>query len=228
MALLLATFEANLATVVNESTTDIPGLITTKVRQAVQFLERNFTLKYMEEAEVHTLASANRRSTFITDRMKELKFIEVHDPDTGKIVSLIKQFSLTELTVKDLTGGLDEKGPPTQADLAGITPHPLGGDDRVINIDLYPLAEKDYDLTLKFFAFSVWPPPNNFHWLLDYAEDLLEAQTILMLGPALRDQELLALAKLTRGEALRTLHISKFAQEESLHGDSAFKYVGEN
>jgi hypothetical protein len=63
-----------------------------------------------------------------------------------------------------------------------------------------------------FVAYSTWPTlPTATHWLIDNAEATLEAKTMQLIAPAMRDEKLLLMYKGLFDEHLRSLLLAEDA-----------------
>lgn len=160
-------------------------VIPAKVRQAARWVERNATLKYMERFVEASLS--DRCWNFPTTRIKSIIFVR-HLLENGKYKQIIQ---VDPQQVVSIDEGIPD----------GFW---IDGDDHFW-FDAFP-SEGNLELELLLVEYSDWPTDlTKTHWLIDNAEDLLIAQTMILLAPTAREPEWIGMYTKSRDEALRTL-----------------------
>lgn len=154
---------------------EIPGA----VRRAARWIERNYTLKYMERYVEFTVDLG-------ADHPEALEFpygTPIH-PERVKSFNFFRwrrehsYLYLTQMDARDWTP--KEEGVPTHYWLAGRD-----------TIWLNRIPTEALIGEISFNEFSEWPTSGTAtHWLLGNAEDALLAASMLELVPVMRDQRL--------------------------------------
>ena len=181
--------------------TSLDSLISTAARQSARLVERNYTLQYMRRYVTFSLdpaADKPRAIPFPSVRVKSIRFIKlILDDGTFSFVEKADPRQLVE-TATEL---------PTHYWL-----------DAFDNIWFNNTPDQVYPAEMDAVQFTDWSAltSTSTHWLLDNADDLLLAQTMLQLSPQIRDDKMMALYKVLRDDALRTLLLS----EEELEGSN--------
>lgn len=152
--------------------TQIPGY----VRRAARFLERNYTFQYM-----------NIYSTFPLDA-------DAAEPRLITLPSALKKDRLIRIVKSDGEYQDLRKGDPSDVK-ALLTEIPsiywLSGDDKIW---LGQTPAEDYSCEIYWTKYTTWPTDlGQTTWLLTNAEDVLLAQTMVMMSPHLKDPDVLQL-----------------------------------
>lgn len=182
----------------------LDGVIPGRVRMAARFLERNLDFAYMR-------------------RWGELNIDA--DADEPHVVSLFgynfKAIDAVRIVNLDVTPGSDDADRFT--DLKLIDPRQRTTRrsespsaywlDGVTNLILDARPNVDMVLELHYRAFTEWSASSGWtHWLLQNAEDLLLAQSMMFIAIYRRDMALYATYKAMRDDSMKTLQ----AAEEEL------------
>ncbi len=157
-------------------------------RQAAAWLERNYTYLFMEVKFdfVITKGDSIVELTATASQIKSIKWARITKSDGN--FDYLQQVDANDLIDK-----------PTQRPetfwLAGIDEMYLGED-----------PDAAYTMETVVALYTDWLSNNNnfTHWLLDHAQDLLLAQTVLQLAPYMREPEWIPLYTQRRDEGLRT------------------------
>jgi hypothetical protein len=167
-------------------------------KMAARYIERNYTFQYMNifaTFEVDADAVEPRLIT-LPARMKKDIFVRLV-LDEGEYQPLQK---------------ID---PQQQHTLVTEVPtgYFLSGDDRIW---LAQTPEEDYDGEIFYTRFTTWPTaPDATNWLLNYADDVLIAQTMVFMAPLLRDPDAGALWGAMNQMAMKSLLDADFELEFS-------------
>jgi len=165
----------------------IPGW----VRRAARWIERNNDLPYMKIYASFAIDADAPEPRLIT-LPTELK--SFGDDGFVRIVNADGTFSY-----------LSNLAPQTQKEILVEPPQFfwLSGHNEIW---LNSTPEEDLSCEIYYVRYSTWPTLDTAtHWLIDNAEDLLIAQTMVMMAPSLRDISVLQLWKGLRDEALATV-----------------------
>lgn len=181
----------------------VPGY----VRRAARWLERNYTFQYMKQfLDLYIdldVASTPRYIELGIGAPKKISFLRWR-LSTGEYQNLerVEPEDLTALTT----------GTPDGFWLDGI---------RRLVLNKTP----DENLTgeLRIDRYTPWPTQLTFqHWLLDQAEDVLLAQTLVLMAPRLRDPRMVQTYEKMRDEGLKTLLL---AEDELQYGGMSDKML---
>lgn len=176
----------------------IPGF----VRRAAKWLERNYTFAYMRQfLELHIDLETATTPGYIELGRGAPKAINMFRwiGDDGEY-SYLKRIEPKEVAVR----------------ATGVaTGYWLDGVKRIV---LSATPTQNLNGELQLARYTAWPAnADEFeHWLIDQAEDVLIAQTLMMMAPRLRDPRLIDTYKSVRDEGLTTL-IN--AEDEILYND---------
>ena len=193
----LADFHTLVSEAIGRSTaydSQIPGY----VRRAARFIERNYTLQYM-----------NVYSTFELDA-------EATEPRLIQLPAGIKRDRLIRILGQDKSYNDLRKVDP--ADVKTLrTERPsaywLSGDDKIW---LAQAPDQDYACEIYWTRFTTWPTlPDGTTWLLQNADDVLLAQTMVLMAPHLKDPDLVTMWSQNLLNCLKTLLDSDLALEDS-------------
>lgn len=206
----LGEFHAQVSADIRRGTTQ-DAQIPKWTRQAALFLERNKTMNYMRRfATVNIDLATNDTPRFVelTDtRIKSIQFFRWVNSDGT--------FSYME-----------KKDPRDMADLASGTPEvywPSG----VSTLVLSSTPDTNLSGELWLSSYSAWPTNlASTHWLIENAEDVLEAGAMMNAGKHLRDQSMYAFWKTEYDKGLVSLYAAEdeFAQENTNY---IMEYAGE-
>lgn len=193
----LSEFHSLVSEAIGRSTaydSQIPGY----TRRAARFLERNYTLQYM-----------NVYSTFELDA-------EAEEPRLIQLPAGLKRDRLIRIIA---AGG-------TYNDLRKIDPQDvkvlrtempsaywLSGDDKIW---LAQAPDVDYSCEIYWTRYTTWPTaPDGSAWLLENADDVLLAQTMVLMAPHLKDPDILQLWSGNLSVCIKTLLDADLALEDS-------------
>jgi hypothetical protein len=167
----------------------IPGFI----RKGALWLERNHTLNYMMKFAVITIDPEGDDPRFITLADTRIKGIPMFRwiNDDGSYSDL------TKVDPKDV-GQLDT-GTPTVYWTSGVNQIILGA-----------TPDKTLSGELHVSRYSSWPTaPEATHWLMDFAEDVLEAQAMIQFSKHARDAEAMAYWGKVRDDGIQGLYAAE-------------------
>lgn len=196
----LGEFHTVVQTEANKGTT-LSGVIPSRVRMAARWLERNYTLKYMEQYKKASLADGCVRlpNTVI----KTINFIRYYKDSKWHY---IKQIDPRQERTR-------ETAFPTGFWIDGV---------EAIRFDAWP--DEQLEVFIGVAEYTIWPTElTATHWLLDNAEDALLAKTMMLLAPHARESRWLELYRDMMEGGIRTLLL---ADEELRQGarDEAMEY----
>lgn len=179
-------------------------------RRAVRLIEQNYTLSYMRRF-VSFQLQANTRAVPQPDRVKEIEFIRVKLGDSKSNDYRYLHYVHPKM--------IEEKGIGSDDDRV-----PLAfwlDSDQYIWFDGAPSS--DENLEMYYTQYSEWPTnTSETHWLLNNAEEVLLAQTMIGMAPFLRDPEVVQLWTQQRDLAMKTLLLAE--DEREYHGRSFKMY----
>lgn len=195
--MILSEFHTLVSEAIGRSTAydnQIPGY----VRRAARMLERNYNLQYM-----------NVYSTFEIDA-------EAEEPRLIQMPASMKRDRLIRIVQSD----------GTYNDLRKIDPHDikvlrtelpsaywLSGDDKIW---LAQAPAEDYSAEIYWTRYTTWPTdPGGEAWLLDNADDVLLAETMVLMAPHLKDPDLISLWQGNLQLCVKTLVDADFILEDS-------------
>ena len=174
----------------------IPGA----VRRAARWIERNYSLKYMEEHFLFDIdaSATNPRLITLPSAVKKIEFFRWKDTDGD-------YHNMTQVAAQDFPD--NEETDPVSFWMEG---------DRRLYLGETP--EDDIDgAEILFIRYTSWPTDDAAeHWLIDNAEDLLLAQSAMNMLPFTRDYDSAPLWKNARDEAVRTLLIADEELRQSI------------
>lgn len=156
-------------------------------RRAARWIERNYSFQYMRKFLVTTVDvdATDARFVSLPARLKRERFVRRVDGSSGNYVRLTK---VDPASVVSISQGAPEA-------------YWFDGDDAIV---LSSLPDEDFVLEIQFEQYSAWPTGGT-HWLLENAEDALQARTMSYLAVVLRDTSLKVLYDAELKEALATL-----------------------
>jgi len=180
--------------------TTLDNVFPSRVRQAVRWIERNFTFQYMKRIGTVTLDLASEFPWAVETPSKTWKSID--------LVRIVDGSSIYPLTMD----------PDYNQQLTFPTERPtryvLDGVERIM---LNSMPDKDYYIEVFWNQYTSWGVDDNFTcWLLENAEDLLLYQSMLHMALYLSDDRMASTYLAGRDEALRTLMVE--AQERTATG----------
>lgn len=191
--------------------TALDAVIAANVRKSVRWIERNVDpgYLYMQKFGTLTLTSSGTYPHVIDvphQRMKAILFFRlVGDDNDYTYLHKIDPREVNELDTAQPAG------------------YWLDGTTRII-LDAKP--DEDYTAEMQWVEYSSWNiAETHTHWLLDNAEDLLFAQTMLAMAPYTRDPKLVQTYKLLRDEALVTLEGARI-NTDTENADYTMNYGG--
>lgn len=177
----------------------IPGC----VRRAAQWIEQNYTLAYMKRFVEFTISAsaANPRVLPMPSRPKQIYFMRVVREAPGS-QDVSKEYSYLHMTDPSTLGELGV-GAPQYYWL-----------DAFDYIWLNSIVEQDWKAEMYYAQYTDWPTDTTKEpWLVNNAEELLLAQSMLHLAPFMRDTATQQLWKGQRDLALKALIDSDYEFE---------------
>lgn len=181
--------------------TALDSVIPTRVRQAVSWIERNYSYQYMKRWLTGTIDVSVTYPYIIPIyelRIKSIEAVRLESSDGW--LNDLKRIDPKERSQ------LPEEGTPSAYWLDGETS---------LILDAYPATNTEY--ALHVVQYTAWPTDENFeHWLIDNAEDMLLFTTLWYTAIHLRDSRMANDYKILRDEAQQTLHS---AQQDIQHND---------
>jgi hypothetical protein len=194
----LGTFHALVSTSLKRGTTLDP-LIPAKVSLAVQWLERNYTFKYMERFRLLQIV-ANQRAIPLPPNviLKSVKFLRIINSD-GTLTYLNKIEPEDMVGIPSQNNSLFGSSEPVKP----IGYYIVGINTLVLNV----VPGADFTAEGITHEYTDWPTDlDSGHPILDLASDLLLAQTLIYMAVFdLKDPRMFAEYKTTRDEAVNTL-----------------------
>lgn len=191
----LGEFHSNVSTSLNRGTT-LDARIPARVKQSVQWIERNYTFKYMEQFRLLQIAKDDR-TIKLNSYIKNWKFIRLIGSDDGYSY-------LNKIEPQDALG------------LAStVAAYWIVGNSALV---LNAVPTKDLSGEAMWIGYTDWPSETaSRHFLLDVASDVLLAQTLMFMAAFdTKDPRMLAEYKVVRDEGLNTL--TRSADEEQFGG----------
>lgn len=213
----LGDFKAAVSTSLNRGTT-MDGRIPLRIQQAVAWLERNYTFKYMERFRLLQIV-ANERTIDLPSNevIKSWKFVRlVNDDGSYRYLNKIEPE--------------DSLGLGTASSVMGRRPllssYWVSGISTMV---LNTVPEAAWNGEGMWNAYTDWPlSEDSFtHPLLNMASDVLQAETLLLMAAFdLRDQRMVAGWKEIRDEGVNTM---TRAEDEAKYGGESISmaYVPE-
>jgi len=237
---------------------DLDLIVRSRLRQALSFFERNHFFRYMKEVE--TISPPSTQYEFWTHyHWKKIELVHLYQTSTGNLIHTLayrpiemipKPWFSTEITGEPtfyvLQGGTGRPNAETPAaarngQIDATTPVVDGywaPDLYRALIELFPLpSSSDFHIIVRGFAFKIpdCSAENDAgnHWLLDFAEDAVEALVMMGLAGPLRmpklkqdysDQFTLGLKTLVDLDGEPMSEDESFAME--YNGEPTEDYVG--
>lgn len=173
----------------------IPGF----VRKGARWIERNHTLQYMRKFATVLIDPEDEDARYISLLDTQIKSVEMLRwiGDDG---------SYAYATLRD---------PRDYSELVEGTPEGywLDGVSRIV---LNTTPDEEITGELMVTRYTSWPTATSAtHWLIDNAEDILEAQAMINFGKHARDAELMAFWKSIRDEAIMGLYAAEREFQDS-------------
>lgn len=198
-----ATFEADISAIINRGTR-YDSYIEGYTARAIAFLERNYSFKYMERFCEFTVSAGSNEPEVLPypSRLKEMSFMRFIKDD-GEY-HYIKQGDPQQFAFS-----------PTNVDLADLPTHyHIDADQRIW---LNKRVTEDQSGELMYYQFTDWSDveSGDTHWLLDHAEDVLFAHTIIQMGPLLRMPDLMSIYREMLPELMKSLAIAQEANKQA-------------
>lgn len=197
----LGTFKQNIRDEANKGKT-LDNIIPAKIRQAAFFFEANYDLPYMRR---YVEFVVSERSFQQPERIKKIEFLRQVRADG--FFDYIPHIEPQDASSRD-------EGPPEGFWLDA---------NEYVWFDNKPKEELTFELY--YLRYTDWPTEDSAsHWLLDFAEQAMVGQTMLLLLPYMREQNLGQSYKLMRDEAL---NVMTRAQDEFDYSgmDTRMRYV---
>ena len=189
-------------------------IVRTQIRQALTFIERNHSFRYMKEIE--TVSPPSTQYEFWTHyHWKKIELVHLYQTSTGNLIHTLARRPVEMIAKPWFSTAI--VGDPAFYVLEGSTGRPnsespaaarAGDIDTTIPvvagywapdlyrelIELFPLpSSSDFHIIIRGFAFKV-PDCSSAndsanHWLLDFAEDTVEAKVMMGLAGPLHTPE---------------------------------------
>lgn len=190
----LAEFHQLVADSLRRGTT-LTTQITGYTKLAVQWMERNYTFKYMEEFRLFQLVSGSRTLELPSNSLiKSHKFIRLIGDD-GAYTKLNRVEPEDVPGIRTAQNGFANNTMPSQY---WTVKNSLLVFDSVLT--------SDYNGEAMFHIYTDWiTEPTETHPLLGFASDVLLQQVCLFMAAFLKDAEMAAAYKTLRDEAVNTL-----------------------
>lgn len=207
----LADFYAIISEAINQQDR-LDGFIPSAVAQAVRWLERNYTFRYMRRRESWTLAAAASSIT-LDEYVKAIDQASAWKDATGsEIQVLVYDPHLLDV---DPSTSYPEKFRTMVDGTAGTN---IGNDNLIMLVD--KVADQAYPIMSMTVRYTQWSAlgKTSGHWLLRHAEDVLLNRTLIQMKQFLRDAELIKDATELMQEGLKTLLVSDEAIDEPAAG----------
>lgn len=206
----LGDFQSLVSTSLNRGTT-LDARIPLRIAMAAQWLERNYSFKYMEAFRILQVMQGDRVVSFPTNTViKAMKFVRLIRDDGSYMY-------LNKVEPEDLLGvGTPSPGAVFQA---GVEQPRLSSywvvGTRELILNVKPLT--DWVGEAMWYEYTNWPTDvASQHPLIAMASDVLLAETLLLMAAFdLRDQRMVAGWKEIRDEGVNTL---TRAEDESKFG----------
>ena len=202
----LSTFHAMVSTALRRGTT-LDIYIPQQTSLAAQWLERNYTMKYMETFRIiQILANERTISMPANVLVKAAKFIRlVNDDGTYNYLNKIEPEDMQSIRSKQSVSDPT----PRNYYIVGLSK---------LVLDSIPQTDMDGEGIL--YEYSSWPTePTATHPLMDVAADMLLAQTqMFMAVNIMKDLRMIPAYKELRDEAVNTL---TRAEDETKYGGEA-------
>lgn len=177
--------------------TALDASIPTQVALAVQWMERNYTMKYMERFRLLQVTANDRVISMPPNVMfKGAKFVRlINDDGTYGYLNKIEP--------EDLTGLRSSTSNPTSQDVVPSAYYVVGLDTLVLD----SVPDVDWNGEAMFYEFTDWPTDTaSTHPLLRMAADVLLAQTQWFMAiNIIKDLRMAEVYKAARDEAMSTL-----------------------
>ena len=190
-------------------------IVRAQLRQALSFIERNHSFRYMKEIE--TVSPPSTQYQFWTHyHWKKIELVHLYQTSTGNLIHTLARRPV-EMIAKPWFGAAIT-GDPAFYVLEGSTGRPNAGTpvaaregqiDTAIPvvsgywapdlyrelIELFPLpSSSDFHIVIRGFAFKIpdcsGENDSAKHWLMDFAEDTVEARVMMGLAGPLQMPEL--------------------------------------
>jgi hypothetical protein len=201
--MILSAFHTAISREVNKKTR-FDDLIPDYVRRAARFIERQHSLKYMERFVTFTVdaaATEPRAVAFPNSRVKAINFLRYADSDS-------KYYYVGQ--VDPTTVAAAESGNPTGYWMDGLD---YLWFDNVVKANLA--------MEFSFIEYTLWPTDTAQEpWLLAHAEDLMIAQTMLMMAPVAREPGWKELYSDMKAEGLQSLFVADEEMKASSRDES--------
>lgn len=210
--------------------TTLDSAIPQQTALAVQWLERNFTFKYMECFRLVTIVQNQRVIQMPKGLIKSWIFFRIINSDGS--YSYLNKVEGKDLTLVNSTANtLIPNTIPSPSGTTVITP---GNFFQVglSNIVLDAVPSQNFNAESMFYNYSSWPTDTSTipgggsqftHPIIDVAADLLLAQTqMLMSANITKDLRMMAAYKEMRDEAVNTL---TRADDETKYGGESMKML---
>ena len=182
----LADVHTQVSRLINRGST-FDSQIPSFVKQAARFIERNYTLKYMERVTPIFIAEGESEFYYNEGKIKSIEFIRL-DLDSGEYIFL-------------------KKGDPEDFEISKIgRPSAYWLEDETSRLVLDRTADLDYNGTMFAAKFTSWPTDDSkTPWLVENAEEILIARAVFYMAPLIRNPQLGAWQSQIWNEGIMTL-----------------------
>lgn len=207
MAVDVSEFYSRTSAMINRGTT-YDSLLPQFTSMALRFLEQNYSLEYMltTDEDFHKLQADVQEYDF-PENVKKIKLWRVTKSD-GTFIDL------EQVDPRDLGNTND---PDYTGSMVPSSFYQKGRDSLVLNV---APTEAYNTVSLFYYEYTDWADVElgDSPWMVVNGESLLLAQTVIFLGPRLRDPRLMELMKDMKETSIRTMALS---EEEFVQGDSS-------
>lgn len=207
----LGDFKSNVSQTLNRGTT-MDGRIPRRVLMAVQWLERNYTFKYMERFRLLQIVANERTISLPSNEViKSWKFVRlIRDDGSYQYLNKIEPEDVLGIGLPSPVGTNQRR-----SDKPALSAFWVSG---VSTMVLNTVPETSWSGEGMWHTYTDWPlAEDDFtHPLLNMASDVLLAETLLLMAAFdLRDQRMVAAWKDIRDEGVNTM---TRAEDEAKYG----------
>lgn len=206
----LGAFQSMVSTTLNRGTT-LDSRIPLRVQMAAQWLERNYSFKYMEAFRLLQVVQGERVIDLPSNQViKAWKFVRLIRDDGSYMY-------LNKVEPEDILG-IGNPAPnatfTTRNEKPRLSAYWVVGNSQMV---LNTVPDTDWSGEGMWLAYTDWPTdPSAEHPLMNMASDVLLAETLLLMAAFdLRDQRMVAGWKEIRDEGVNTL---TRAEDENKYG----------
>lgn len=211
MAQTLAQFKTKVSQAINRGDT-LDAHIDTALQHAIEFIEQNNTLKYMErfvQFQIDPNLSQPRAISLPDEFVKSFVFVRIVTPTAnGGDFHFIDQIDPQDSKYYD----------------SGIPDHYWVDGVGYLWLDRVPAELYEAEMLYNRYTDYSTLTANSTHWLITRANGLLLAQTMIQMAPWMRNKEILQFYKELRGESLKTLLLADEEMRQSGRQSEVMRY----